>query len=208
MADNGEGPYLWVTVGAGIARNACQSPNVTIALPAAGSTASCTEKSPVARAGFGYQYTPMWGLEVSYGSMGYAYSDGYANFPKYGVQSYSWQLKAVGAAIQGVATVHMGDSLAVFGKFGLASVDFTEDLSSWSTTVPLPYTGVSWSPVIHTTRNALALGAGVRYDVGLHGSIFALVESFGTHDIYSTFYGVPTKKVQLLTGSVGLMWRY
>ncbi len=62
MADNGEGPYLWVTVGAGIARNGCQSPWVTTTLPAAGSTAACKEKSPVARAGFGYQYTPMWGL--------------------------------------------------------------------------------------------------------------------------------------------------
>ncbi|HKB61162.1 MAG TPA: hypothetical protein VKC56_14085 [Gallionellaceae bacterium] len=94
-----EGPYVYVTGGAGLAYNACQSPLIA--------GASCNDKSAVFRAGFGYQYTPMWALEASYGQFGSANASGYGmfNFPApigTGVGSFAWQLKATGPAVQAV----------------------------------------------------------------------------------------------------------
>jgi hypothetical protein len=206
MADDKEGAYVFITAGQSVMRNGCQSAWVT-SFAALGSKATCSEKSTVYRVGFGYQYTPMWGLEANYGTMGYAGQDGYAFLPGYATaSSYSWQMKAAGLAIQAVATMHMSDSLAVFGKFGLARVEFTEYMYSWNINIPAPFTNNYWSPVVNTTRTTPALGAGIKYDVTPHASVLALVESYGSHDIYN-LYGNGTK-VRLLSASAGLMYKY
>lgn len=191
----GEGPYLFVTAGASASYHACASPNQP-------NSATCHSLQPGFRAGLGYQYTPMWALEVNYGSMGIAYSDGYATFPApVGPGNYNWQMRARGLSVQAVATLHMGDELSVFAKAGLARVEYDEWLG-----VSSPTTG-NWYLVnsIHANKNQPAVGAGVRYDVGPHGSIFAIYETWGKYDVYNvgTFYSVSLTMV-----SGGLMWRY
>lgn len=205
--EDAEGPYVFVTAGEALAYNGCQSALVTTFLPGYGSTASCSERSEIYRVGVGYQLTPTWGLEVNYGTFGNANSSGYANLPPYPTaSSYTWQLKAAGLAFQAVGTVHLTDTLAVFGKAGLARVEFTESLESWNSNIPPPYVNVQWSPTVQTNVNTPALGAGIRYDVGPHGSVFAVGEYFGSRQIYSV-YGVGAK-VRLVSASLGLMYRY
>jgi len=205
MADDTEGAYVFVTAGMSKMQNGCQSGWVTTTLPALaiGPAASCNENHPIFRAGVGYQYTPMWGLEASYGQFGSANSDGFANLG--GPSSYQWQIKAIGLAVQAVATVHMSDAFSVFGKFGLARVEFDESLHTWNINMP-PNTTTEWYPVVQTAKTTLALGAGAKYDVTPHGSIFVVGEYFGTHAIYD-IYGTGTK-VRLLSASLGLMYKY
>ena len=205
MADDTEGAYVFITAGISKMQNGCDSGWVT------GGAAPCSSTHPVARVGVGYQYTPMWGLEVNYGQFGSANSDGFAIFPAQSttvVQSYEWQIKATGLAVQAVATVHMSDALSVFGKFGVASVNFDESIHTWSNILTPPNIAYTeWYPVVQTTKTAPALGAGVKYDVTPHGSVFVIGEYFGSHDIYSSTYGVGTK-VRLMSASVGLMYKY
>jgi hypothetical protein len=209
FADDEEGPYVYVQAGGAIARNACQSGWITTALPAYGSNPGCSERSQVYRAGFGYQFTSMWGLEVNYGTFGNAKATGSALLPVPGYagpSNYSWQLKAAGLAVEGVGTLHLSDSLAVIGKAGVAQVEFTEYMYSWDPAISGNVTNYYWVPVVQTNRNALALGAGIKYEFGPHGSIFLIAESFGSHAIYDV-YG-SNAKVRLVSASVGLMYRY
>ncbi len=196
MADEREGPYVFITGGAGIEQNACNSPWIVAGTP-------CNDKSAVFRAGVGYQYSPMWALELNYGQFGDAVSAGWATFAGGpGLAAWSWELKATGLAVQGVATVHMTDEFAVFGKFGVAAVKYDESMRLASPTTGY-WTG---TPTASTTRYNPALGAGIRLDVTEHGTVLFLVESFGQNNIYG-MYGVGSK-VRLVTGSVGLMWRW
>lgn len=174
-----EGMYVFLNAGAGLALHACASQND----PNAG---TCHGNYPVVRAGFGYQYTPMWGVEASYGQFGYAYSDGYsAAFPTPpGPGNYAWEMKVTGLAVHVVGTMHLTDELAVVGKVGLARLEFDESLKVASASG-------NWYavPTYNEKRNTLALAAGVRYDLTRRASISALVESYGTHDVYNLGLG-------------------
>jgi len=207
MADDTEGAYVFITAGMSKMQNGCQSGWVTTTLPAnaIGPVATCNENHAVFRAGVGYQYTPMWGLEASYGQFGSANSNGFTSLGGT-PSSYEWQIKALGLAVQAVATMHMSEALSVFGKFGVASVDFDESLHTWNPNVPATVSYTEWYPVVQTAKIAPALGAGVKYDVSPHGSVFVIGEYFGTHSIYD-MYGTGSK-VRLLSASVGLMYKY
>lgn len=206
-AEAREGPYLYVQAGEAVAHNACQSWWITTVLPSLGSGAGCSERSAIFRGGFGYTYTDTWALELNYGTFGNARSDGTAMFPGFATSSnYSWQLKADGLAVQGVGTFHLGDSVAVIAKAGLARIRFTEYVYSWNTNMPAGVSNYYWMPVIQKNVLAPALGAGFRFDVGPHGSIFLIGETFGSHQIYSA-YGSSTR-VTLVAASAGLMYRY
>lgn len=210
MADDEEGVYIGISAGPSVLHNACQSPWIPY-LASVGGTSACSERSFAYRATFGYQYTPMWGLEVSYGTLGYASSTGTANLPTPFAAgtvptNYSWQVKGNALAIQAVATLHMGDTLSVFGKFGVARVEYDEYMSGWNAAIAPPFTGIYYTPVVNEKRNSPALGGGVRFDVSPHGSILLAVDTFGSHDIYN-YYG-QTTKVRPVTASFGLMYRY
>lgn len=193
MAEDREGAYVYVSAAQAYARNACASP----ALPAG---QSCTQSSLAIRAGYGYQFTSMWGLELNGGQFAGANSDGYSTFAApVGAANYSWQLKATGLAVQGVATLHMGDVLSVFGKFGLARVEYVESMTAANGTFV-------FNPTATTNRSVPALGAGVQLDVTPHGSLRFMVESFGSSDVYRN--GGSTTRVRLVSGSVALMYRY
>lgn len=211
MADDDGSVYVTISAGKSYSANACQSDSLTwVAIY--GGNGGCSAKSVAYRVGFGYQYTSMWGLEVNYGQFGYASAEGYANLPDAalppgaGASSYTWQLKATGLALQAVATVHLGDEFSVFGKFGVASVNFDESLTSWNINLPTNVSHTTWYPVVNSTRTAPALGAGIQLHVSPHSAIRAMVETFGSHDIYN-IYGSSTK-VSLRTVSVGYMYKY
>ena len=209
MAEDEGSAYVFISAGQSYAANACQSAWIPY-LASYGGSNSCNSKSIAYRAGYGYQFTPTWGLEINYGQFGYASSDGYVNFPapptNIGPANYSWQLKATGLALQGTATVHMGDVLSIIGKFGFARVEFDERMYAWNLNVPAGYSNYYYTPAINTARNAPALGGGIQLDVSPHASMRIMVETFGSHDIYNA-YG-QSVKVSLRTISFGLMYKY
>lgn len=206
LADDQEGLYVTLNAGPSFASQACKSSTVT-AIQSIGGSGSCSEKSIGYRAGIGYQYTPMWAVEVSYGTFGYAETSGSASFPPpVGPGTYNWSLKALGLAVQAVATVHMGDVLSVFGKFGLARVEFDEYLGVMSPTLGPGYSTWYYGYVIHENRNALALGGGVQFSLTPHADLRLMLETFGSHDIY-TMYG-QSDKVKLVMSSLGFVYRY
>lgn len=203
-----EGPYVYVQGGQAIAHNGCQSWFITTWLPSYGANPGCSERSNIFRAGYGYNYTRTWGLEINYGTFGNATATGSAMLPSSTAMSnYSWQLKADGIAIQGVGTFHLGDSMAVITKFGVARVRFTEYMYSWDANLPAGISNYYWEPVVRYDTLAPALGAGIRFDFGPHGSLFLIGETFGSHKVYSALYGNNTK-VTLVAASAGLMYRY
>jgi hypothetical protein len=205
-----EGPYLYVQAGEALAHNACQSWVITTWLPSHGANPGCSERSTIYRGGYGYSYSRTWALEINYGTFGNATANGSAALPVTGysgLSNYSWQLKADGLAIQGVGTFHLGDSLAVIAKAGVARVRFTEYLYSWDPTLPAGVSNRYWEPVVRYDTIAPALGGGIRFDFGPHGSLFLIAETFGSHKVYSSLYGNNTK-VTLVAASAGLMYRY
>jgi len=208
MADD-EGPYVIIGAGPSMLRNACDNPWFPY-VATMGPAGACSEKNLAYRAAIGYQYTPMWGLELSYGTFGYAHSEGVVNYPAppvdIGPMNYSWQLRARGLALHAVATVHMGDVMSLIGKFGVARVEYDEYIYGWNTALVYPYTSWYFSPVINEKRNTLALGGGVQFDLGPHGSIRLLAETFGRHNIYQA-YGQSTKVMPVMA-TFNLMYRY
>lgn len=177
--DDGEysgDPYVFISGGAGLALHACASQNNP-----SGNT--CHSNYPVFRAGFGYQYTPTWALEASYGQFGYAWSTGYSTaFPNPpGPGYYAWEMKVTGLAVHLVGTFHLSDDLSIIGKVGLARLEFDESLKLYSPTTGYWYYAVPYNE----KRNALAIGFGARYRVTPHATISALVESYGSHNIYN-----------------------
>lgn len=198
LADDREGMYVFITGGMGVEYNACKSPLI----PAG---AGCSDTSPLLRGGFGYQYSPMWALEVSYGQVGHASSTGFATYPApIGAAQFNWGLSALALAVQAVATVHMTDSMAAFVKVGAANVNYAETLDVYTVPTGVHYVG---TPTASATKTNIALGAGLRFDVTTNGSVLLLGEYFGQNDLYGGTYGV-SGKIRLVMASVGLMWRY
>lgn len=194
--DNGETAYVFASMGQGWAYNACQSPIIP-----GGQT--CHDKNLIYRVGYGYEFSPNWALEINGGQFGYADSQGPSTFAApVGAADYNWRMKVNGLALQAVTTFHMTDNTAVFAKFGVARLEFDESLDVMS------YATGAWYAVgtVNDKANVAALAAGFQIDVGPHGSIRMMAESYGSHAPYF-IYG-SSKIIRLLAGSVALMYRY
>ncbi len=165
LADDDEGAYVALNVGRGNFLHGCSSPGVV---------ANCTDNRGYAYfATYGYQYTSMWGLEANYGKMG--------NFSN---------VRALGLAVEGVATLRMGDVFAVFVKAGLGYMDFHEDIPN--TVVKFNQSG--YSP---------AGGAGLQFDFTPKLAMRVQADYFGG---YTPYDGSP--KVNAMVTSAGLMVKY
>lgn len=206
LADD-DGPYVIIGAGPSVLRNACDNPWFPY-VATMNPPSPCSEKNLAYRAAVGYQYTRMWGLEFSYGTFGYASSDGVVNYPTAlgGPMNYSWQMRAMGLALHAVATVHMGEVMSLIGKVGVARVEYDEYIYGWDKNLVYPYTSYYLTPAIIEKRNTLALGGGVQFDVGPHGSIRLMAETFGRHNIYQQ-YGQSTKVMPMMA-TFNLMYRY
>lgn len=206
--DPGTGPYVYVSGGPALAYNACTS-YALIFVQSYGGTGNCDDKNFAYRAGFGYQFSPMWALETSWGQFGSADQRGFASFPApVGPGNYAWTLKANGWALQAVTTMHITTHTAVFAKFGVARVEYDEILFVQPTLLPPPPNTSGWAygPTVNDKANVAALAAGFQIDTGPHGSIRFAAESYGSHNIYY-IYG-QNKPVRLVAATISLMWRY
>jgi OmpA-OmpF porin, OOP family len=135
----------------------------------------------------GYQFTPMWGAEVSYGSYGKE-SEGTATIPFFGTISGDWQ--ASGLQVSGTGTFPIADGFSLLGKLGIARTDYKVSGTVFGT-------GVSNSG----TSTNLAFGIGAQYDFTKSVSVRAQYEDLVTVGDTNT---TGTTKVTLLSAGVVL----
>jgi opacity protein-like surface antigen len=171
-----EGYYAGLDVGQAKAKDACTG------LPAG--VSGCKDTATVFRVAGGYQFTPMWGAEVSYGA---------TNKPSLGtgagVTSSSWQANSLQVSATG--TFPVADAFSVIGKVGIASTDLKTEAS-----------GAGGSASLSATSTKLAFGIGAQYDFTKNIGVRAQYEDLGTVGDAST----GTSKVTLFTA--GVIYRF
>lgn len=147
----------------------------------------CEDTATMFRIAGGYQFTPMWGAEVSYGdlgkpSMGSGIVLGVPTSGGY--EASSFQVSATGS-------FPLGSAFSLIGKVGIARTDIKVSFSG----------GVSASDSATTTN--LAYGIGAQYAFTEKVSVRAQYEDLGTVGDSNT---TGTSKVTLL--SVGLVLKF
>jgi OOP family OmpA-OmpF porin len=95
-----EGFYAALDVGQTNAKDTCNG------------TSGCTDTATAGRVAGGYQFTEMWGTEVSYATYGKASLGGH-----YG----DWETNGIQAS--GIGTFPVAESFAVLGKVGVARIE-------------------------------------------------------------------------------------
>jgi Outer membrane protein beta-barrel domain len=164
---SGPGPYVALNMGKGVMSPACNA-----------GFANCqTYLANVYFATYGFDYTPMWALEATYGKIGNI--------------SASPMIEALGLSVEGVGTLHLGDTLAVFAKAGAAYGDFRIN-----GTVPAGY-------IFHPSGVSPAGGIGLRFNFTPHLSMRVQGDYWGSYGVLSG-----AKKMNIVTTTIGLMWRY
>jgi OOP family OmpA-OmpF porin len=148
----------------------------------------CEETATMYRIAGGYQFTPMWGAEVSYGDLGKPSvgSGILLGIPVSGnYEASSFQVSATGS-------FPLGDAFSLIGKVGIARTDVKVSLSGG---------GVSASESDTTTN--LAYGIGAQYAFTEKVSVRAQYEDLGTVGDSNT---TGTAKVTLL--SAGVVYKF
>ena len=148
--------YGAIDTGKTIAKNACYSDGIPGSLNLTG----CTESAFLFRLNGGYQFSPMWGAEISYGDYGKG-SLGTATLPEYGrINLGHWQFS--GYEISGIATLPFSNAFSVIGKIGIAQTT-------------IKFTRV---PITATNTN-IAYGIGAQYALSNCTALRAQLENLG-----------------------------
>ena len=137
----------------------------------------CKDTSSAYRIGGGYQYTPMWGAEISYGDYGSASLGSFMGIPL-----GDWETS--GFQISGIGTFPLGAGFDLIGKLGIARTKL--DLKTFIGT----YTD---------TSTKLAAGIGAQYNVSNSVAIRAQYEDLGKVGDDAT---TGKSKITLLTAGV------
>ncbi len=164
---SGPGPYVALTVGKGAIYPGCVA-----------GFANCQDYNQnVYFATYGYEFTPMWGLEAAYGKMGYI--------------SATPSIMALGLSVEGIGTLRLGDTLAVYAKAGAAYGDFRSNAP-----IPAAY-------VFNPAGYSPAGGIGLRINFTPHLAMRVQGDYWGSYTVLTN-----AKKMNIVTTTVGLMWRY
>ena len=149
-------------------------------LPAGTTVTGCKDTATMYRVAGGYQFAPMWGAEVSYGTYGKA-SLGIVNIPGTGsLAAGDWQ--STGLQVSATGSFPVGDAFALTGKIGIARTDLK----------------ISATSLTASTTN-LGYGIGAQYSVSKSIALRVQYEDLGTvGDASST----GTAKMTLLSGGV------
>ena len=125
---------------------------------------SCKKTDTAYRLAGGYQFTPMWGAEVSYADLGKVTASGLvAGVP------VSAELKSTSLQLAGTGTFPISGAFSVIGKLGIARTDVKPSGSALGITVGLPT----------TVSTKAAYGIGVQYDFTKNISARAQYEDLG-----------------------------
>lgn len=192
------------------AQNACASPWVVYAMNP-GST--CSENHTALRIAYNYNFTRVFGFEVSYGDLGNATAEGTST--AYGTAA-TWSMKAIGWAFAGTATVPIGGGFSLLGKVGSVRAELSENIHTTSNTGQVMH-GVTFNgvPITQLAKNAVTYGIGLQYELSRKFAIRAQYENFGKYDIYSAYgiYGAATgipipQRIALSLATIGLVLKF
>ncbi|OIR14480.1 OmpA-like transmembrane domain protein [mine drainage metagenome] len=189
------------------AKNACDSPWVTVAMAPGG---TCRETHTALRLAYNYRFTPIWGFEASYGDLGNATGEGISTVSATSGSLATWSTKAMGWAFAGTATVPITGAFSFFGKVGTVRAEFSESYHANSNTTGAVMQGISinGAPISRQIKNAVTYGAGVQYELNKDFAIRAQYENFGSYDIYSA-YGVSNPpRISLSMISAGIVLKF
>jgi opacity protein-like surface antigen len=189
------------------AKNACDSPWVTVAM---GPGSTCSESHTALRLAYNYRFTPIWGFEASYGDLGNATGQGISTVSGINGSLATWSIKALGWAFAGTATVPITSELSFFGKVGTVRAEFNESYHATSNTTGAVMQGVSinGAPISRQIKNAVTYGAGVQYDLSKDFAIRAQYENFGSYDIYSVYGASNPPRIGLSLISAGIVLKF
>jgi opacity protein-like surface antigen len=167
--------------------------------------ATCSEKHSVFRFAYDYQFTPLWGFEISYGDLAKAQASGTEYFDGY---PGAWKMKANGWAIAGTATVPMGGGLSLLGKIGGVRAEFDEsDTTYCGSCTPVGDWVLKDQYRIHTAKSGLTYGLGLQYDFNNTFAIRAQYENFGKYTFTHPYNG-STFKMSLSQVSAGFVFKF
>jgi OOP family OmpA-OmpF porin len=201
IASNEYNSSIIINAGYGKAQNACTSQWASNGIPGA----SCSEQRPVFRFAYDYQFTPVWGFEISYGDLAKAEAHGTAFTGYPGV----WRMKASGWAVAGTGTFPMGGGFYLLGKIGGVRAEFDENLHTYCTIcsgAPGDYS-LKDSARIKTAKGALTYGIGLQYNFNETIAVRAQYESFGKYKLTSPAFG-ETLKINLSQISTGFVLKF
>ena len=151
-------------------------------------TVSCKDNDTALRIASGYNFTPMWGIEVSYADLGKAaFSGTLAGIP------FSAGYKSTALQISGTGTFAINDAFSILAKIGIVSSNSKLD-------VAVPGVGAAGTSATKTTGG---FGVGAQYNFNRNFAIRAQYEDLGTFGDSNT---TGTTKVQLL--SAGLVYHF
>jgi hypothetical protein len=151
--------YAAVDLGQVNAKDSCSGATVT----------GCKDNASFLRVAGGYLFTPMFGIEGSYGDYGIANNVTAAG---------NWQLR--GFQVSGIGIVPLGHDFSLTGKLGVARTEISD-----STSYRTPY-----------SSNNIAIGIGALYDFSKTIAVRTQYEDLGTVGDTNT---ARTSKVTLLT---------
>ncbi|MDO8312584.1 MAG: outer membrane beta-barrel protein [Sideroxyarcus sp.] len=158
MADealNSHNSYISISAGKSSSPGTCASSSAP--------GATCSEKGNVYRLGYGYHFTPNWGMEISYGDFGQAKEEGVYALPPPGVPGggpvpYVWTWDAIGWEVAATGTLHFGNSLSLIGKLGFLRANVGQEYIINTTTNEV------WHAVLHEASNNISSSVGAQYD--------------------------------------------
>jgi opacity protein-like surface antigen len=188
-----------VNAGFGKEQGACTAPWLAAGIPGG----TCSERQPVYRAAYDYNFTPHWGFEISYGDLAKAVGHGTCTLDGY---PGTWRMKSNGWAISGTGTFPMGGGLSLLGKIGGVRAEFDESLDTYCASCS-PSGDWHAMRTIYTAKNSLAYGLGLQYDFNERYAIRAQYENFGKYNLVSPLDG-STIKVSLAQITAGFVLKF
>ncbi len=184
-------------------QGACEGRMIDDVIPGA----KCSERHSVFRFAYDYQFTPMWGIEISYGDLAKAEASG-PTTSTYGGYTGAWKMKANGWAIAGTGTFPMGGGLSLLGKIGGVRAEFDESLDFFcSTCSPVGQYHIQDKDRIRTAKSGITYGLGLQYDFNKTYAVRAQYENFGKYSLTDPFWGTELK-VSLAQVSTGFVFKF
>jgi hypothetical protein len=138
--------------------------------------AYCNDGGINYRIAYGHHFTPMWGMEISYGNFGKAIEQGVFQTPPQnavGPAPYTWTWEAGGWEAAGTATLHFGNSISLIGKLGVLRAN-TE-----SETVFYDPANTRYSESSTEASNNVSAGIAAQYDFNRDYAARVLFEYYG-----------------------------
>ncbi len=168
-----EGPYVSLNVGQAVVFKDCNPPGIA--------TSCSTDRNVHAYfAAFGYQYSPFWALEASYGKIGYISSAGYGVMP-------------LGLSVSGVFNLNVIDEFGIFVKVGATYVSFHQDA----------VTNTAADNLFRSNGTGLSGGVGIRYAINPKLDFVVQGDYFGSYTVYTG-----TSRVRMFAGTIGFKAKY